>query len=631
MKTSIATVSIVGDLNEKLKVIADAGFDGIEIFEQELIAYSEAPAEVGQMVREHGLQINLFQPIRDFSGLAEPLQAKTFDRIERQFDVMAELGADLLLVSSSTYPGSIGGIDRIAEVFSELGERAAARGMRVGFEAVAWGRHISDYRDAWEVVRRADHPAIGLILDSFHTLTKSSDTGAIMAIPRDRIFHVQLSDAPKIKMDPEYMSRHFRSMPGEGDLPLLDFMSAVSMTGYTGPYSIEILNTRNHEGSARVAAQDAQRSLLYLADQTRGAVPSVESNLPEMPPRGDVQGIEFIEFTANDAEAKTLGKMLLALGFTPAAQHIAKSVTLWRQGEINIVVNTEQEGFAHSAYVMHGTSVCDIGLMVKDAGATMERARRLGANLFTQRPGADELAIPAVRGVGGSVLHILDKKSDLAKVWEMEFQPLETKPEAHPVGLKRVDHIAQVMKHDELLTWTLFYTSIFEIEKAPEVDVADPGGIVHSRALQSEDGAFRLTLNGVETHRTFAGRFVSDSFGSSVQHLAFTTDDIFTTAKKLMENGFESLPIPENYYSAIEVRFGLGADLMNALRAANILYDEDGSGGSFFQLYSRPYGDGFFFEIVERKNGYNGYAAPNAAYRTAALKRLSRPAGIPRR
>jgi 3-dehydroshikimate dehydratase len=627
MKTSIASVSIIGDLGDKLKAIADAGFGGIEIFEQEFVALSETPAEVGQMVRDHGLRVDLFQPIRDFTGLPEPLRANIFDRIERRFDLMSELGADLLLVSSSTHPGSIGGIDRIAEIFSELGERASGRNMRVGYEAVTWGRYVSDYRDAWEVVRRADHPAIGLILDSFHILTKDTDTNAIKAIPGDRIFHVQLSDAPKIEMDPEYMSRHFRSMPGEGDLPLLDFMCAIAETGYNGPYSIEILNARNHSDSARVSAQDAQRSLLSLADETRRHAPNSQSDLPELPPKGAVQGIEFIEFTANAAEAETLGNMLSAMGFSAVARHVSKSVTLWQQGDIRIVINTEQEGFAHSAYVMHGTSVCDIGLMLADAKTTTQRAQQLGANLFSQRLGQGEMAIPALRGVGGSVLHFLDQKSNLAQVWDTEFQPLENGPEANPVGLKRVDHIAQVMKHDELLTWTQFYTSIFDIEKAPEVDVADPGGIVHSRALQNDDGSIRLTLNGVDTHRTFAGRFVSDSSGSSVQHLAFATDDIFGTAMGLSQTGFESLPIPQHYYDEISSRYGLSSEMVEKLRAANILYDEDGSGGLFFQLYSRPYGDGFFFEMVERKNGYNGYGAPNAAYRTAALKRLSRPIG----
>ncbi|MFD0981871.1 bifunctional sugar phosphate isomerase/epimerase/4-hydroxyphenylpyruvate dioxygenase family protein [Tropicimonas aquimaris] len=631
MKTSIATVSIAGDLRDKLTAIAGAGFDGIEIFEQDFIAYSGSPTEIGEMVRDHGLKIDLFQPVRDFEGLPEPLRAKAFDRIERRFDLMEELGTDLLLVSSSTHADCLGGVDRFAADFAELGERAAARGLRIGYEARSWARFVSDYRDAWEVVRRADHPAVGLILDSFHTLAKKVDPAGIRAIPGDRIFHVQLSDAPMIAMDLEYMSRHFRVMPGEGDLPVLEFLRAVSVTGYDGPFSLEILNDQLRGSSARIAALDGHRSLIYLADQLKRIEPATRIPVPDMPPKGRVLGVEFVEFSASDAEAEMLGQMLHTLGFKRVARHIAKSVSLWRQGSINIVINTEQEGFAHSSYVMHGTSVCDVGLMVEDAGATAERARALGANLFAQPLGAGELDIPAVRGVGGSVLHFLDRSSELGQVWEMEFRPVEPDAAASPTGLTRIDHVAQVMKHEEMLTWALFYTSIFEIEKAPEVDVADPGGIVHSRALQSADGAIRITLNGVDTHRTFAGRFVSDSFGSSVQHLAFATSDIFATAEKLAANGFESLPIPTNYYGEIESRFGLTSDVVAALRAANILYDEDGAGGSYFQLYSRPYGDGFFFEIIERRGGYDGYGAPNAPYRTAALKRLSRPAGVPRR
>jgi hypothetical protein len=100
----------------------------------------------------------------------------------------------------------------------ELGERAAARGIRIGFEALAWGRHVNDHRDAWEIVSRADHPAVGLILDSFHTLARKLDPDSIRAIPADRIFLVQLADAPAIEMDLLQWSRHFRNMPGEGDL-----------------------------------------------------------------------------------------------------------------------------------------------------------------------------------------------------------------------------------------------------------------------------------------------------------------------------------------------------------------------------------------------------------------------------
>lgn len=636
MKTSIATVSIAGDLRDKLTAIAKAGFGGVEIFEQDFITYDGAPRDVGALVADHGLRIDLFQPFRDFEGLPDTARTRAFDRAERKFDLMAELGTDLLLVSSSTNPTALGGVDRIAADFSELGERAAKRGFRIGYEAVAWGRHVTDYRDAWEVVRRAGQDNVGLILDSFHTLAAGVDPDHIRSIPGDRIFHVQFSDAPMIGMDLQYLSRHFRCMPGEGDLPILDFARAVMATGYDGALSIEIMNDQFRGGIPRIIAADGYRSLIYLMDQVRRAEPDGGNDLPNLPPRAHAEGIEFIEFAADREEAKTLGQMLRGLGFNPAGEHVSKQVALWRQGQINIVINTEEEGFAHSAYVMHGTSVCDIGLMVGDAKAAIERAQALGANVFSQKRGKGELDIPAVRGVGGSVLHFLDQTSELSEVWSKEFRAPEDAGE-HPgerqgegAGLTRVDHIAQTMNYDEMLTWTLFYESIFDVAKTPMVDVTDPNGLVHSRAIQSSDGKLRITMNGVETHRTFAGRFMADSFGSSVQHIAFASDDIIATAERLASLGFNALPISENYYLDLATRFDLGEEFLATLRSHNLLYDEDKS-GAYLQLYSLPYGDGFFFEIIERRGGYAGYGAANASYRTAAQKRLGRPEGIPRR
>ncbi|HKJ61026.1 MAG TPA: sugar phosphate isomerase/epimerase, partial [Hyphomicrobiales bacterium] len=196
MKTSIATVSISGDLKEKLTAIAAAGFDGVEIFENDFLAFDGTPAEVGRMIRDHRLEITLFQPFRDFEGMPEPQRSRAFDRAERKFDLMQELGTDLMLVCSNVSTNSLGGIDRAAADFRELGERAARRGLRVGYEALAWGRHINDHRDAWEIVRRADHPNIGLILDSFHTLARKIDVTSIRAVPGEKIFIVQLADAP---------------------------------------------------------------------------------------------------------------------------------------------------------------------------------------------------------------------------------------------------------------------------------------------------------------------------------------------------------------------------------------------------------------------------------------------------
>jgi 4-hydroxyphenylpyruvate dioxygenase len=180
------------------------------------------------------------------------------------------------------------------------------------------------------------------------------------------------------------------------------------------------------------------------------------------------------------------------------------------------------------------------------------------------------------------------------------------------------------MHYEEMLTWLLFYISIFRTRKTPMVDVIDPGGVVRSQAIETKDGAMRLTLNGAENHRTLAGHFIAESFGASVQHLAFATNDIFSTAAVLKANGFRALAMSQNYYDDVEARFGLGNEVTARLRAEHILYDRDQS-GEYFQLYCPTYGDGFIFEIVERRGSYKGYGAPNAPFRIAAQKRQLMP------
>lgn len=629
MKTSIATVSISGDLAEKLAAIAAAGFDGVEIFENDLLTFDGSPTEVRRMVEDLGLEITLFQPFRDFEGLPEPYRQRALDRAERKFDLMQELGAELVLVCSSVSPLTLGGIDRGSADFRELGERARQRGLRVGYEALAWGRHVSDHRDAWEIVRRADHPSVGLILDSFHTLARGIDPNSIRAIPGDRIFFVQLADAPRFDMDVLSWSRHYRNMPGQGDLPVVDFLRAALAAGYAGPLSLEVFNDQfRGGGSPQTIARDGRRSLAYLVDQASRAEPALGLEVPAIPPRINVHGVAFVEFATDPEEATRLAGLLDQMGFAHVAHHHAKSVALYRQGGINIVLNTESRGLARSAYVTHGTTAYAIGLKVEDAGAAIQRAVAMGAAIHEQPVAAGDLAIPAIRGVGGGLIYFIDEQSDLGRVWDIEFvpEPQTTNP---GIGLLGIDHIAQTMAYDEMLTWVLFYGAIFATQKSPMVDVLDPSGIVRSQVIESDAGTLRLTLNGAENSRTFAGRFINEAFGASVQHMAFATNDILKTAAALRSNGFEALQISLNYYDDLAARFGLDDSMIERLRANHLLYDRD-DGGEFFQLYSRTFGEGLFFEIVERRGAYSGYGAPNAPFRIAAQRRAMRPAAIPR-
>lgn len=625
METSIATVCLSGGLSEKLSAIAAAGFRVVEIFENDLLSYSGTPAAVVKELAALDLKVVTFQPFRDFEGMPEPQRQRTFDRAERKFDLMEELGTDLLMVCSNVSPDSLGGIDRAAADFRELGERAAKRGFKVAFEALAWGRHINDYRDAWEVVRRADHPAVGLVLDSFHTFARKTELKSMRSIPGDRIFLVQLADAPWLDMDVLSWSRHFRNFPGQGDMPILEFMQALRETGYDGALSLEIFNDQFRAGSPRSVAVDGMRSLVYLLDQM-GSKGDTAADIPKMPPRVKCLGVEFIEFAVDDKTAEALERFLSGLGFHKTAQHKSKAVTRWTQGSINLVINKEKEGFAHAHYITHGPSVCAIGLRVDNAADAIDRAEKLHDTPFRQKVGPGELEIPAVRGMGGSLLYFLDPTSRLATVWDVEFDPVTGANGGKGAGLTVVDHISQSTYYEDMLSWLLFYTSLLDVRKTPQVDITDPGGIVRSQVVETADGALRIAMNGSQSQRTQSSRFLNEYFGSGVQHIAFATDDIVATAERFKANGIEVLPIPENYYDDLEARVDLPAERLAVLKAHNILYDKDAD-GEYLQIYTKSFQDLFFLEIVERR-GYKGFGAINAPIRLNAQSRLAPDAAV---
>jgi 4-hydroxyphenylpyruvate dioxygenase len=620
MKTAIATVCLSGALDEKLEAIARAGFERVELFENDLLSFNGSPAEVRRLIADAGLRTITFQPFRDFEGMPDAERDRALNRAERKFDVMEALDCDLLMVCSNVSPASLGGMDRIAEDLRGLGERAARRGMRIAYEALAWGRHINDYRDAWEAVRRADHPAVGLVLDSFHILARGTDLAAIRSIPRERIFLVQMADAPRLDMDYLSWSRHFRNFPGQGDLPVDAFMDALAATGFDGLLSLEIFNDQFRGGSTRQVAIDGHRSLICLLDSLRKRSGKAVAGAPVLPPRVRCEGVEFIEFALDDQAAAAFETLLAGLGFQRRGAHVTKSVTRWCQGDINVVVNTEKEGFAHSYNVTHGTAVCAIGLRVDDAMAALDRAQLLLDTPFRQAVGPGELEIPAVRGLGGSLVYFIDAKSDLARVWDIEFRPTSGGADSD-AGLRRVDHISQSMVYDEMLSWLLFYGSLLDVGKTAPQDVLDPGGLLKSQVVESANGALRIVLNGSQSSRTQTSRFLSEAFGSGIQHIALATDDLIATVQRLRANGVKLLAVPDNYYDDLEAKWGLSSELITTLRAHDVLYDREGD-AEYFQVYTHTIDDRFFFEIVERRN-YRGYGAANAPIRLAAQARLA--------
>jgi len=616
MLTSIATVSISGTLELKLRAIAQAGFNGVEIFENDLLTAQQSPREIGALLRELGLTCTVFQPFRDFEGMPDTLRPRVFERMERKFDVMEQLGTDLLLVCSNVSPVSSGDRARIVADFRELGERAARRGLRVGYEALAWGRHVADHRDAWSIVREVDHPAIGLILDSFHSLARAIPNESLRDIDVSRIFIVQLADAPLLQMDYLSWSRHFRNMPGQGELPVVDYVATLLGQGYQGPLSLEIFNDRFRSSSASAVALDGHRSLTFLHDQVvRQLAPRFSAELPR---RAHVRGVEFVEFAADESEVEQLGTLFASLGFTRAGQHRSKDVTRWKQNGINFVLNGEPESFARAYDSMHGASVCALGLSVENVASALRRATGLQIGKFSQPIGPGEMPTPCIYGVGGSLIYLMEAGSE-SEVWNTDFIAEQSRAPTPNAGLLRIDHVAQTMHHEEMLSWLLYYVCLFDVAKAPLVQIADPLGLVQSQAIESAEGGLRITLNGSASPQTLSSRFLQGFHGAGIQHISLATADIIATARRLTELGLAILPIPHNYYEDIEARFGLDTELLRQLEQFNILYDRDND-GEYFQLISRAFAKRFFFEIIERR-GYRGYGATNAAVRLAAQSR----------
>src|SRR3954462_15422589 len=269
---SIATVCLSGTLPDKLEAAAAVGFQGVEIFENDLLTWDGSPAEVGAMCRDLGLAVTIYQPFRDFEAMPAPQRARNLDRAERKFDTMQALGTELILVCSNTQAAALLEPERAAADLREMAERAAARGLRVGYEALAWGRHVNRWRQAWDIVKQADHRALGLVLDSFHSLAVGDDlSGLAEAVPAEKLFFLQLADAPRLSKDALSWSRHFRNFPGQGELPVADFTRDILATGYRGPLSLEIFNDEFPPAPARRTARDALRSLRWLDEQVGAA------------------------------------------------------------------------------------------------------------------------------------------------------------------------------------------------------------------------------------------------------------------------------------------------------------------------------------------------------------------------
>lgn len=600
MRTSIATVCLSGTLEDKLRACAAAGFDGVEIFEQDLVVSPSTPEQIRDLAQELGLTLDLYQPFRDFEGVEEDVLADNLRRAEAKFRLMNRLGIDTMLVCSNVATATIDDDAVAAAQLRRMGETAARYGVRLAYEALAWGRYVSDFEHAWRIVELADHPNVGTCLDSFHILSRRWNPEAIEKIPAEKIFFVQLADAPELSMDVLSWSRHYRVFPGEGAFDLVTFMGHLVRSGYNGPVSLEIFNDVFRQAAEERTAVDAMRSLIRLAEQTsihlqETGAGETAMELSTLPGVGEPLGFNFAEVKAGDPE--TIRTLLYQLGFTCQGTHRSKAVELWTQNGARVIINSQ-----NARGLEPGISA--IGLDVPDALAAASRALQLKATAVPRRSQANEEVLQAVAAPDGTEIFLCEAESG-GPGWIREFGIGAPVPAAGPITA--VDHVnlSQPWQHfDEAV---LFYESTLGLTPRPSVEVPSPMGLVRSQVMRSSDGAVRMALN--------IAPMVFDGSGYP-QHVAFACSDLVALARTAVARGLQFLPVPGNYYEDLDARFGLDPEFLTVLKDLNLLYDRDAD-GEFLHFYTSTVGN-VFFEVVERRPSYEGYGAPNAPVRLAA-------------
>jgi 4-hydroxyphenylpyruvate dioxygenase len=589
----IATVCLSGTLEEKLAAAAQAGFDVVELFEPDLIGCPLRPAEVRARAEALGLHVALYQPFRDFEAVTPTLLARNLRRAEAKFDVMEELGVDLVLVCSNVDADPIDDDDLAAEQLHQLAEHAAARGMRIAYEALAWGRHVNTYEHAWRIVAAADHPALGVCLDSFHILSRGSDPRGIRSIPADKLFFVQLADAPRMAMDVLQWSRHYRCFPGQGDFDLRDFCEHILAAGYSGPLSLEVFNDVFRRADPIRTAIDAMRSLLVLED---------ELGLRTLPSAPGVAGYAFVELAVTPESAPDVERQLEALGLRIVGPHRTKPVQLWSAGDACVVLNHGDP---------RGEGIVAFAVESADSTRSVQRAEALGASVLARRRQPGEADLAAIAAPDETSVFFADSDQQ----WQHDFVALEDRADDRPSAQRiAIDHLGLPQPFDAFDEAALFYRSLLDLTPADSQELAAPHGLVRSRAVTDRAQHVRLALNVP---------VLAGPGDPAPQHLALACDDALGLARAVRDRGVQPLHIPDNYYDDLAARLDLEDELLVALRELHVLYDRDDR-GELLHFYL-PLVGRVFFEVLERRNGYRGFGARNSPVRMAAQQRAIDP------
>jgi 4-hydroxyphenylpyruvate dioxygenase len=334
-------------------------------------------------------------------------------------------------------------------------------------------------------------------------------------------------------------------------------------------------------------------------------------------------GFEFVEYAAPDPVS--LRNLFERMGFPVAARHRSKNVTLHSQGDINFIINAEPGSFGQRFARAHGPCVCAMGFRVSDAAAAFERALQLGAEPHRGSVGPMELNIPAIVGIGGSLIYFVDRYGDRS-IYDVDFRPESPQPTGS-AGLLAIDHLTHNVHRGNMDKWTEFYERLFNFREIRYFDIEGRKTGLFSRALASPCGRIRIPINESQDDKSQIEEYLREYRGEGIQHIALATADIYRTVDVLRGRGVQFQDTPDTYYEGIDARVAGHREDVAELRRRRILIDGNGSNaeGILLQIFTANVIGPIFFEIIQRK-GNEGFGEGNfrALFESIELDQIRR-------
>lgn len=337
-------------------------------------------------------------------------------------------------------------------------------------------------------------------------------------------------------------------------------------------------------------------------------------------------GFEFVEYTSPDPVA--LGQLFEQLGFVAIARHRSKDVVLYRQGDVNFILNAEKTGFPRSFSQHHGPSACAIAFRVENAARAYDMALEAGAWGVETKAGPMELNIPTIKGIGDSLIYLVDRYGDKGSIYDVDFVPIAG-VDPYPVGggLTYIDHLTHNVHRGRMDEWASFYERLFNFKQIGYFDIEGKRTGLKSKAMTSPCGKIRIPINESSDDRSQIHEYLKDYHGEGIQHIALGTDDIYGTVERLKLNDVPFQDTLETYYDQVNERVpGHGEDL-ERLKKSKILIDGAPTEGQglLLQIFTNTVIGPIFFEIIQRK-GNEGFGEGNfkALFESIELDQIRR-------